>query len=286
MNTIKILSWNVEHFKMNKTVEVAEIIKSYDPDVFGIYEVEAKEIYAFMLDYFPGYSIFITEGQQIQEILVACRNTMEAIKFQQKKEFQSGNLSLRPGAFLTFQYPNKGLYNFLFLHTDSGFGPVDFGNRTEMFEHAYNLKRKLDFDNNRQPVNFVMLGDFNTMGLEYPRPYKSDKIAQTWTELSYLDFYANKRSGSNEYKSLIPKLRRLNKPTGTYYSSTFGISDLDHIIVSDHLRCQPQTNYFKSGSFEVKLDGWIKYKKDKVKLNKFITEISDHCLLYCELIVP
>ena len=279
MNKIKIFSWNVEHFKANKTIEVANIIKSYDPDIFGIYEVKARSVYLFMLEYFPDYSIFITEGQQSQEILVACRNTMQAIKFQQKKEFQSGNLSLRPGAYLTFKYPEKGLYNFLFLHTDSGTGPVDFGNRTEMFEHAYNLKRKLDYDNNKQPVNFVMLGDLNTMGIEYPRPYKSDTIAKTDSELSYLDFYSTRRSGTKSYKRFSPKLRRIIKQTGTHYSKTYGISDLDHIVGSDHL------SFTKFGPYEIKLDGWIKYVDDPAQLTKFVEEISDHCLLYCELIV-
>jgi hypothetical protein len=128
---------------------------------------------------------------------------MQAINFQQKKEFQSGNVSLRPGVYLTSKYPNKDIYNFLFLHTDSGTGPVDFGNRTEMFEHAYNLKRKLDFDNNGQPVNFIMLGDLNTIGLEYPRPNKSDEIAKTDSELIYLDFYSNRKSGTKKMKSCL-----------------------------------------------------------------------------------
>jgi hypothetical protein len=286
MSSIKVLSWNVKHFQMNKSEEVSDKIKTYDPDVFGIYEVEAPEVYSFMLNNFPDFSIFITEGQESQEILVACRNSMQAIKFQQKKEFQTGNLSLRPGAFLTFKYPGKGLYNFLFLHTDSGIGPVDFGNRTEMFEHAYNLKRKLDFDNTKQPVNFILLGDLNTMGLEYPLPIKSNQIAQTLDELTYLDSYAIKRSGNSGYKRLSPQLRRLNKPQGTFYSKTHGISDLDHIMVSEHLRCQPQENYFKEEAFEVKLDGWIQYKKDKFLLDYYVSSISDHCLLFCELIVP
>jgi exonuclease III len=279
MDTIKFLSWNVEHFKMNKTQQIADIIKSYNPDVFGIYEVEAKEIYSFMLSYFPDYSIFITEGQESQEILIACSNRMQTIKFQQKREFQSGNLSLRPGAFLTFKYPAQGLYNFLFLHTDSGSGPVDFGNRTEMFEHAYNLKRKLDFDNPGQSVNFIMLGDLNTMGLEYPKPYETNEIAQTQTELAYLDFYAKRGSGTTKSEKLSPKLRRLIKPIGTLYSKTYGIADLDHIIVSDHL------NFTKFGNDEVKLDGWIKYKDNPVELKKFTDQVSDHCLLYCELLV-
>jgi len=282
MNSIKILSWNVEHFKMNKTEEVAKTIKSYNPDVFGIYEVEAAMIYNFMLQHFPEYSVFITEGQQRQEILVACRNSFEGIKFQQKKEFKSGNPSLRPGAYLTFRYPHKGMYNFLFLHTDSGTTAVDFGNRTEMFEHAFNLKRKLDYDAGKE-VNFMILGDLNTMGLKYPRPWKIDKIVQTTTEMDYIDFWSHRKGDSGKYKKQIPNLRRLTKPIGTYYSKTYGISDLDHIIASNHLKFKPQTNHNETTPHEIKLDGWRKHLNNPPQLTKFLTEISDHCLLFCEL---
>lgn len=284
MDSIKILSWNVEHFKMGKAADIAEKIKSYKPDVFGIYEVEATGIYTFMKDYFPNYALFITEGQQSQEILIACRNSFQAIKFQQKKEFKSGNPRLRPGAYLTLKYPNKGVYNFLFLHTDSGTTAVDFGNRTEMFRHAFNLKRKLDYDNGKE-VNFMMLGDLNTMGLKYPRPYKTDKIVITGTELDYLDFWADRKSGSKNHEKLKPNVRRLSKPIGTYYSKTYGISDLDHIMASNHMEFKPQSNFAESGKFDIKLDGWRKYLNDEVALKKFTDEISDHCLLFCELIV-
>nr|WP_321486028.1 endonuclease/exonuclease/phosphatase family protein [uncultured Draconibacterium sp.] len=284
MDTIKILSWNVEHFKTDKVQEVADIIKSYQPDVFGIYEVEANRIYNFMLQHFPEYALFLTEGQQKQEILVACRNTFQCIKFQQKKEFKSGNPALRPGAFLTFKHPQRGIYNFLFLHTDSGSTAVDFGNRTEMFEHAYNLKRKLDYDNNSE-VNFVMLGDLNTMGLKYPRPFKSDKILETENEMVYLDFWAERKAGSKKHQKLKPNVRRLSKPVGTYYSKTYGISDLDHIVASKHLKFVPQDNYSENNQQEIKLDGWRKFLNNPNDLDKFVEEISDHCLLFCELIV-
>lgn len=282
MQTIRIVSWNVEHFNMDKTRQVADILQSYKPDVFGIYEVEAEQIYAFMREFFPEYTVFITEGQQSQEILVACRNSFHAIKFQQKREFKSGNPRLRPGAFLTFQYPGKQLYNFLFLHTDAGTTAVDFGNRTEMFEHAFNLKRKLDYDND-STVNFIMLGDLNTMGMMYPRPLKSDQLAITESELGYLDYWSARRAGSRGYKKLSPNLKRLTKPSGTYYSKRYGQSDLDHIMASDHLRFLPQDDVLEDGEFEIKLDGWRHLLSNPAELETFTEEISDHCLLFCEL---
>ena len=277
---IKIMSWNIEHFKMNKADEVAEIIKKYDPDVFGLYEVEAGPIYNFMLNHFPNHSIFITKGQQTQEILVACKNTFEGIKFQQKDQFKSGNPYLRPGAFLTFRYPGKSMYGFLFLHTDSGTSAVDFGNRNEMFEHAFNLKRKLDDVINDQ-TNFLILGDLNTMGLKYPKQIKSDRLAETITELEYID-YESQRKGKYSKK---PKMRRLTKPIGTHHSKTYGISDLDHIIASEHLDFKSQDNFGESSKSEILLDGWRRFLDEPEKLKKFTEEISDHCLLFCELLV-
>ncbi len=282
MDSIKILSWNVEHFKTAKQTEVAKIIQSYAPDVFGIYEVEAAAIYDFMIQHFPNYSVFITEGQQTQEILVACNNRFEGIKFQQKKEFKSGNPRLRPGAFLTFKYPGKDQYNFLFLHTDSGTSAVDFGNRTEMFDHSYNLKRALDHAAGK-PTNFLIMGDLNTMGLKYPRPYKADKIAETPEELEYLDFHAYRKAGRSARKKILPKLRRLTKPAGTFYGKSYGMVDLDHIIASDHLQFEPQDNFGETDQHEIRLDGWRKHLGDKAKIEKYCNDISDHCLLFCEL---
>ena len=277
-DSIKILSWNVEHFKMGKTAEVAQTIQAHDPDVFALYEVEAAPIYTFMIDHFPNHSIFITVGQQSQEILVACRNSYQGIKFQQKKEFQSGNPSLRPGAFLSFKYPDKGFYNFLFLHTDSGTGAVDFGNRNEMFEHAFNLKRVLD-DVEGTETNFMILGDLNTMGLKYPRQWMAHLIAKTPEELAFID-YESQRKGKRDR---IPNMRRLKKPEGTHFSERYGISDLDHIIASAHLEFKVQKNTGDLFDYEVLLKGWRDFPEDSAEREQFASDISDHCLLFCEL---
>lgn len=279
---IKILSWNVEHFKSEtKALRVAEIIRLYNPDIFGLYEVEHARIYQFMMEHFPNHTLFITEGQQSQEILVACNNRFEGIKFNQKKEFSTGNPSLRPGAFLTFRYPGKDIYAFLFLHTDSGTTAVDFGNRTEMFGHLFNLKRQLDKVEGKA-TNFIALGDFNTMGLKYPRQVKSNLIAKTLTELDYIKIESNKK-GEGKYEGLIPDLRLLTKPAGTHFGKSTGISDLDHILCSSHLKFKLQSNYSTTKKSEIRLDGWRQFSGNKPSLEKFADEVSDHCLMYCEL---
>jgi exonuclease III len=281
LDSIKILSWNVEHFKMNKTLEVAQTIQEHDPDVFALYEVEAAPIYQFMLDNFPTHIIFITEGQQGQEILVACRNTYQGIKFQQKKGFRSGNPSLRPGAFLTFRFPQKGFYSFLFLHTDSGTGAVDFGNRNEMFEHAFNLKRVLD-DTAGEETNFMILGDLNTAGLKYPRQWVAHQVARTGEEVAFID-YESQRKGRRDR---VPNMRRLTKPEGTHFSERYGISDLNHIIASAQLEFEPQQNTGDLFKNEVLLQGWRDFPEDSEERVRYASDISAHCLLFCELKVP
>ena len=264
---------------MAKAQQVAQIIQGLDPDVFALYEVEAAPIYEFMLDNFPEHTIFLTEGQQSQEILVACRSTFQGIKYQQKKDFKSGNPRLRPGVFLTFKYPQKDMFALLFLHTDSGTGAVDFGNRNEMFEHAFNLKRKLD-KKAEQNVNFMIMGDLNTMGLKYPKQWVAHQIADTDLETDFID-YESQRT----HRGQNPSMRRLSKPEGTYFSTRYGISDLDHIIASDHLQFEQQQTPGATGTHEVMLKGWRDFPEDSEERKNFADTVSDHCLLFCELVV-
>jgi len=278
---IKILSWNIEHFRTvttDKAPTVAAVIRSLSPDVFGLYEIEAAPVYDFMVTHFPDYSLFITEGQQTQEVLVACRNVFQGIKFEQRHEFRSGSPNLRPGAFLTFKQ-GADFFGFLFLHTDSGSGAVDFGNRNEMFEHTFNLKRKLDKVTGG-PTNFMLLGDLNTMGLKYPSDRKSDEIADTARELAFIDRESQvKRNGAKA------QMRRLTKPAGTHFSTTYGISDLDHILAADHLQFVAQPDPVTGAPFEVKLGGWRDFPS-KPQREAYTATITDHCYLYCELQAP
>lgn len=282
LQTIKILSWNIEHFKAQdagRFDEVVKMIKKYNPDVFGLIEVENSKVYDLMLEHFPDYSLFLTTGQQKQEILIACSNKYHGIKFEQKDKFKAGNPNLRPGAFLTFKHPaNNQMYSFLYLHTDSGVGAVDFGNRTEMFEHTFNLKRKLDKYASGN-ANFICLGDFNTMGLNYPKPYKSNQKVDTNLELEFIDYLCSKKISGK-----TAGLKLLSKPDGTYYSKNYGVADLDHVIASEHMQFIPQNSNADSPfTGDVKLDGWRSKWGNPAEMDLYTKEISDHCLLFCEL---
>lgn len=124
-----VLSWNVEHFKGGdvRTRKVADHIKSQNPDVFGLFEIEGANVQQLMQQHFPGYDFGITDGPETMEILVGWRRGYfnQAI-FTQKREFNAGNPSLRPGALLSLRKGNT-YFNVLFLHTDSGTDAAAFG---------------------------------------------------------------------------------------------------------------------------------------------------------------
>ena len=145
-------------------------------------------------------------------------------------------------------------------------------------DQAFNLKRKLD-NLTDSTTNFVILGDLNTMGLKYPKQIIADRIADTDREIDYID--QSQRIGRYGRQ---PRMRRLKKPVGTHLSTRYGIADLDHIIASEHLNFKSQQNFGENGNFEVLLYGWRQFT-DKQEKIKFAKEISDHCLLLCELIV-
>lgn len=265
-----VLSMNVEHFSRENTDEskVVEHIQKHHPDVFGLYEVEGPDIYGFITDHFPDYLTLITDGQQSQEILVACRKKFKNINFVQRHEFRAGNSNLRPGALLSFEV-NGDVYGLLFLHTDSGTAAPDFGNRAEMFEHAFHLKAKLDKKSNKN-TNFMVLGDLNTMGLKYPKQSKKDIRVANDLEIEHLQTQAS-----------AVNMRVLTKSqSATHFSKTFGESDLDHIIASTALKFQQ----FPSGApkFEVKVDGWNNL--DGAERERYLNDVSDHCALICTVV--
>lgn len=279
MAKFSILSWNIEHFKKstatsssatafkNRVARVVAAIKQLNPDIIALYEIEGEEAFYHLRDQFPGYQFHITEGPQVQEILVAVRGGMDAF-FTQKVEFKSGGTHLRPGALLTITRSGKQ-YPVLFLHTKSGNDPKGFGLRDDMLLRALNFKRKvLDkaaAANGTGPVNYLFMGDLNTMGMKYP--YQKD-ISGT-LEITHLTKQTKKYG-----MKVLTKTHPNTWSNGT--TSTIPDSNLDHVVASDHMK-------FKlfSGS-EVKLTGWPEATTAAAK-NKWIKDYSDHAILYMEV---
>jgi endonuclease/exonuclease/phosphatase family metal-dependent hydrolase len=268
-----VASWNVEHFKDDpaRVDRVVEFLKQRKPDVFGLYEVEGRMVFDALRTRMPNYVLQITEGPQTQEILVGVRSTISAF-ITQKVEFRSGTTHMRPGQLVTIT--QRGVtYALLFLHLSSGTNPRGMGLRDDMLERAFKFRKVLDKTaGGPGKARYLLLGDLNTMGLEYP----FDRDIDATLELKKWDRYAARRSIG---------MRRLAKTHDASWfngsQSSLPPSNLDHIYASGNL-------VFRSfrrpggGSAEVAVRGWVDEPTDAGK-DAWIGRYSDHALLYFEV---
>jgi len=261
-----LLSWNVEHFRLPSKDEDSIIghIQKFDPDIIAIYEVEGKDVYEYMVSSFPSYNFHITEGPQTQEILVGVRGTFTAF-YTQRIEFRTGNEMLRPGALLSLHIENKD-YCLLFLHTRSFPAPIGFGTRDSQFTHAFNLKKKLDSLAVDGKGKFIIVGDLNTMGMDYP----FDKDIDPAIELKKLERDAGK-----------VHMRILVKDYQYTWTDGKRKSNLDHVIASEDMTFKKWNS-----TADVKVSGWRSFTelKSEDKFKNFIRTISDHNSLYFEVL--
>ncbi|NOT31002.1 MAG: endonuclease/exonuclease/phosphatase family protein [Planctomycetes bacterium] len=264
-----LASWNVEHFKDDPTRvdRVVNFLKLQDPDVFGLYEVEGKEVFTVLTTKMPTYSFHITEGPETQEILVGVRNTLTSF-VTQKIEFRSGTTHMRPGALLTLTIAGKN-YTVLFLHVASGNDPRGMGLRDDMLVRACDFRKVLDKADKAAGgagrANYLFVGDLNTMGMRYP----FNKSIGADVELQKL---------AKEAKRV--KMHSLSKDAPATWSngsqSSIPPSNLDHVVAADHLA-------FKAfGTASVNVRGWPK-EPTVAKQDKWIADFSDHGLLFLEV---
>lgn len=270
-----LASWNVEHFTIKdgkkiigqrRVDRVIAQLHELGPDVFGLYEVEGKEVFEELVKQLPAYSFFITEGPQTQEILVGAKKTMTPF-VTQKIEFKGGNPFYRPGALLAVTVGGEN-YPILFLHTASGTDPHGFGMRDDMFLRALNFRATLEKKAGESgKANYLFLGDLNTMGLEYP----FDQSIAADFELKRMDKEAARKKND---------MRRLLKDApATFWNGTkssLPASDLDQVFAANHLK------FRAFGTAEITVLGWPKEKTDQQK-DAWIKDYSDHGLLYLEV---
>ena len=271
------LSWNVEHFdqKPGRVKQVAEAIKSAHPggkpiDVMGIMEVKHIDVMKLMLNEFPGYDFYLTDGPQVQEILVGVRRgVFEQKIFTQKREFKAGSESLRPGALMAVREKNAPHWTqLLFLHTDSGTTAADFGNRFDMFAKIAKMRAALAKQAD-QSDRLIALGDLNTMGLNYPRRSKiringAEEIAElasfTGLDLATKDAPATWRDSNNRIKD----------------------SDLDHVLHSPGLKLAQLGARSDGQPTAIHTAGWPKL--GGARQAQFVSTVSDHAILVGETI--
>lgn len=274
VKAFSVASWNVEHFhgRIKRVKDVSLFLKNQDPDLFALYEVSGSEVFSKMVEQFPGYTFQITEGPQVQEILVGVRNTLTAF-ITQKIQFRAGATYMRPGQLVTITKDDVN-YSMLFLHLASGTNPRGMGLRDEMLHRAVKFRHILDKAyGGKHTANYLFLGDLNTMGMDYP----FDRDIFSETELRKWDTWASRYYG----------MRRLEKSYDKTWnggsSSSIESSDLDHVFAAKHLKFK-QFKFKKDNNIDVDVDvrGWID-KQTVQSQDNWIKKHSDHSLLYFEV---
>jgi len=261
-----LASWNVEHFS-NPDSRVDRVIDFLvdlgPPDVFALYEVEGKEVYDALVTKMPGYSFHITEGPQIQEILLGVRSNLTAF-FTQKTEFKSGLWALRPGALVTLTIDSEE-YPILFLHTKSGVEPLGLGLRDDMLTRALDFKKVLAAVAGKEP-NYMFLGDLNTMGMQYKYMRERDIAAD-------LEVLKASRFAEGRGMRLLAK----DEPA-TWWNGGASLppTSLDQVIAADHL------SFRTFNGAEVTVLGWPKEQTTAARVS-WIEDYSDHGCLYLEV---
>ncbi|WOE74502.1 endonuclease/exonuclease/phosphatase family protein [Alterisphingorhabdus coralli] len=280
MLPLKILTWNIEHFngtggkdertrqkRLNRLDRVIQFLKDEAPDIFSISEVSSGFVYEKMVQAFPEHSFNITTGRQSQEILIGVRPGLSPF-FTQKDEFKQNNAFLRPGALLTIR-KDEVYIPILFVHLKSLPDPEGFGLRDAMIENIYALKKALDkaaanlAGVDEKKANFIVLGDYNTMGLDY---YRSENDIPKEREIAVLTSRMRRRD-----------MRK--PPTSfpyTFYNgsgSSLPMSELDHVFVAEHMVLEQDGE-----GHEVQIGGWALEHIDS-KRDEWIEKYSDHAPL-------
>lgn len=281
MFPLKILSWNIEHFngsggqdaesrpaRLDRVDRVAEFVRAESPDVFGLSEVEGSIVYEKFTSKLSGYTFNITEGRQSQEILVGVKSGLTAF-FTQRNEFKRSNPYLRPGALLTLRDDDIHL-PILFTHLKSKPDPEGFGLRDAMFGKIFDLQKELDkaqrsfSGDDSDKSNFIVLGDMNTMGLDY---YRSSHDIPQAHEIAVV-----KSKFARRHMVAAAKTSPVTWSNGT--GSSYPPSDLDHVFASEKLQL---ADIDGSGS-KVRVAGWAELDGATAQ-DDWIHRYSDHAPL-------
>lgn len=271
------LVWNVEHFQArpDRIEKVDKLIEHFKPDVFGILEFQAKDVARSLVQKFFGeYDFAFTDSKLAIEILVGWkRGEFRQVIYTQRREFQAGNINLRPGGLLSFRQEGSEVFdNLLFLHTDSGTEDEDYKNRQTMFEKIWHMKSAIEgLPAQQGQARFIVLGDLNTMGrkkLSNSRPtiYARHEIEQL------------RLAAQNAGMRVLTKSheRTWSTPSGSQKS------ELDHVIASTDLQFVQKTSQdAETSPFEIEVHGWNKLSGHERR--DFIKNISDHCALFGEV---
>lgn len=269
---LRILSWNVEHFtghgtgaRADRVARVSQLIADENPDIFALMEVKGSTVFTEFTQRFPGYSFSITEGTQVQEILIGVRGGLSAF-FTQRNEFKRSNPSLRPAALLTVTTDGGEQLSLLFSHFKSLPSPEGFGLRDAMFEKVRSLKKAIDAATNDQG-KFVLLGDLNTMGLNMTFSDADltgdEEIARVDKVLRFRDLHRQQKTHPHTFNN------------GS--NSSYPPADLDHVYASSNL------DFIAQGQgATVRVAGWAE-EQTQADVDAWIDAFSDHAPLIFDI---
>jgi hypothetical protein len=274
--------WNVEHFKANpgRMKIVADELKAAHPsgkelDVFGILEIEALNIVELITEHFPNYDFHLTDGPQVQEILIGVKRGVFSQKvFTQKREFKAGNDFLRPGHLVALrEITNDKWTQLLYLHTDSGVDASAFGNRFEMFDRVAKMRKALA-KQAQDKDRLIVLGDLNTMGLNYPK--RNSVVVKGSEEIAELANFTGLKLATKDVEATWKDINRRIKD-----------SNLDHVLHSPSLALANigtgRVDTLLSGEpVNIHTAGWP--EKSGAERDDFVRNISDHAILVGETV--
>lgn len=270
---LRILSWNVQHFRADddgptagRIDRVIDLLQQEDPDVFGILEVSGAEVFDAFTDRLPDYSFTISEGPQSQEIMVGIRQGLRSF-VTQRSEFKRSNPNLRPGMLVTITRNGRNL-PILFNHLKSSSDPEGFGLRAAMLDHARDLAkaiRRRAGARGESPA-FLLIGDLNLMGMNLTHA-TGDIPAEV--EIARTARFLGEQG-----------LRALTKSHPTTWSggpgSSYPDSDLDHVLAFREMAIRPQPS-----GHDVRVAGWPDLTGQA--RSDWLTTHSDHAALIVDV---
>ena len=146
--------------------------------------------------------------------------------------------------------------------------PLGFGVRDDQMERALKFRNVLDkAPAAKGKANYIVLGDFNTMGMNLTH---SSKDIGADEEIARLTERAVKRN-----------MKLLSKTAShTYWpgsTSSIPAGDLDHVLAAEHLTFKDQGN-----GHPVLVKGWVEETTD-AKRDAWRKKYSDHAMLFLEV---
>jgi hypothetical protein len=277
---IRVAFWNIENFRGNwdRLETVTREVAAFRPDIFCFCEITDKATMRYLVrQVFDDYDFGVSDGTGRIELLVGWRrNTFDHALFTQRREFQSGNQYLRPGALLSVMILEQ-YYTFLFMHADSGTEyEKDYKNRQEMFENVWKLKSSLKAIEGRfSELNFMVIGDLNTMGHNGSNGVSAIDGASEIAKL--------REDAAANGMRLLDKTHDRTLAWDRSANGEYKYSNLDHMLATENMKFKTL-----SGSngvrAPVRVRGWVDVEENDQ--SEFIEKVSDHTPIHCEVEVP